>query len=73
MTNQFKNVFDSLPNGMGAVAQRLVGKREATGCNVHFINSQGKQDRRSFQTVETANNFAAAMTAHGLTILEGAS
>ena len=62
------NPFSSLPGNLGQRAAALVAKREALGCNVHFINSRGEYDRFSFADRSSADRFAAARQREGLTV-----
>lgn len=62
------NPFASLPGNLGQRAAALVAKREALGCNVHFINSRGEYDRFSFADAASANRFAAARQREGFTV-----
>ena len=65
----FSDVFDSLGPDMAARLNALVARREASGCNVYFINVDGRADRRSFQTVERAEAFKATLRANGREII----
>ena len=55
MPDQFPNVFDSLGPSLSSRAKALVAKREANGLNVHFTNSRGEPDRRSFARAYSLN------------------
>ena len=60
------NIFDTLPNGLGERAKRVVADREKKGLNVHFINSRGQRDRHSLATQERADLFRAKLARLGL-------
>jgi hypothetical protein len=70
MSDQFANVFDSLPGNFAARAKALVAKREMQGANVHFVNGDGQRDRRSFATATEAQSFKAQLHRAGRAIID---
>ncbi len=53
-----------LPPAIAALMQRTVESRE-DGRNVYFTSLDGKQDRRSFATIERADAFRAKLARDG--------